>query len=269
MRKRVSLGARLGFILLAIGALLPASVEAQPFPGPVMNATGGGFLPPPPPPPPGAWGEVIFSNAKWLVIQNHDGQQFPIDYQKLQPISFLVRWPSSLTSLTNQSLVEAIGVDQGSNLVMTDHVDVFEGADQVLVKPTYQSVLPGSRPGPLTVIDPAYFYSNYLAWDFASQNSLYGWAYPVPPVAGNPAQLHVVGNPIAFHPLRLGLPGNNFAGVVPANGVLAVTQVTLGSPSMVQTGDIAFLIPASVTPQSLILSQLVVLKKIPWSQFSP
>ncbi|MBV8381171.1 MAG: hypothetical protein JOZ63_01110, partial [Planctomycetaceae bacterium] len=250
MRKRVGLGTRLGFILLAIGALLPSSVEAQPFPGPLMNATGGGLLPPPPPPPPGAWGEVIFSNAKWLVIQNHDGQQFPIDYQKLPPMSFLVRWPSSLFSLTNQSLVEAIGVDQGSNLVMTDHIDVFEGADQVLVKPTYQSVLPGSRPGPLTVIDPAYFYSNYLAWDFAAQNSLYGWAYPVPPVAGNPAKLHVVGNPIALNPLRLGLPGNNFATVVPANGILAVTQVTLGSPSMVQTGDIAFLIPASVTPQS-------------------
>ncbi|MBV8315078.1 MAG: hypothetical protein JOZ53_09080, partial [Planctomycetaceae bacterium] len=99
MRKRVGLGARLGFILLAIGALLPSSVEAQPFPGPLMNATGGGLLPPPPPPPPGAWGEVIFSNAKWLVIQNHDGQQFPIDYQKLPPMSFLVRWPSSLFSL--------------------------------------------------------------------------------------------------------------------------------------------------------------------------
>ncbi|MBV8610589.1 MAG: hypothetical protein JO034_24435, partial [Singulisphaera sp.] len=54
MRKRVGLGTRLGFILLAIGALLPSSVEAQPFPGPVMNATGGGLLPPPPPPPPGA-----------------------------------------------------------------------------------------------------------------------------------------------------------------------------------------------------------------------
>ena len=268
MRKRVGLWARLGLVLLAVGIIPLLPIRGQNFPGPLMNATGGGLLPLPPPPPQGAWGEVIFCNAKWLVIQNHEGQQFPIAYQPIPPRDFLVRWPSSLDNLTNQSLVEAIGVDQGSNLCQTDHIDVFEGADQTLVSPTYQSVLPGSRPGPLTVIDPAY--NRYLnAWDYAAQNSLYGWAYPVGPEAGNPALLHIVGNPVTFNPLRLALLGNNFAHVVPADGVLTITQVTLGSPSMVQKGDIAFLIPAEVTPQSLILSQLVVMKQTPRNQDSP
>ena len=29
-------------------------------------------------PPEGAWGEVINATARWIVIQNHSGQQYPI-----------------------------------------------------------------------------------------------------------------------------------------------------------------------------------------------
>src|SRR6516162_9994910 len=29
-------------------------------------------------PPQGAWGEVINATPRWIVIQNHSGQQFPI-----------------------------------------------------------------------------------------------------------------------------------------------------------------------------------------------
>ena len=42
-------------------------------------------------PPQGAWGEVINVTQRWLVIQNHAGQQFPISIDDIQ--EFLIRWP--------------------------------------------------------------------------------------------------------------------------------------------------------------------------------
>src|SRR5271157_3573526 len=45
-------------------------------------------------PPQGAWGEVINVTARWLVVQNHSGQQFPIAIDDIQ--EFLIRWPTSM-----------------------------------------------------------------------------------------------------------------------------------------------------------------------------
>ncbi len=90
---------------------------------------------PSPAPPQGAWGEVINVTSRWIVIQNHSGQQYPISVDDIG--EFLVRWPSSLDSLGPQSVVEAVGRDAGSNMVEVSHVDVFEGADRNLVlRPT-------------------------------------------------------------------------------------------------------------------------------------
>src|SRR6478736_6470194 len=88
-------------------------------------------------PPDGAWGEVINVTSRWIVIQNHAGQQFPIALEDIG--EFLVRWPINLDVLTNQSMVEAVGMNQGNNVVQTEHVDVFEGGDRTLVTPTYNS----------------------------------------------------------------------------------------------------------------------------------
>src|SRR4051794_36633203 len=44
-------------------------------------------------PPQGAWGEVINATSRWIVIQNHQGQQFPIAVDDIQ--EFLIRWPYS------------------------------------------------------------------------------------------------------------------------------------------------------------------------------
>src|SRR5262249_3605841 len=78
-------------------------------------------------PPQGAWGEIINVTSRWVVIQNHSGQQYPIAVEDLG--EFLIRWPSSLDALTPRSIVEAVGHDLGSNVVQTAHIDVFEGAD--------------------------------------------------------------------------------------------------------------------------------------------
>jgi hypothetical protein len=221
-------------------------------------------------PPQGAWGEVINVTSRWIVIQNRSGQQFPIAVNDIQ--EFVIRWPYSLAATTGQSVVEAIGQDGGSNVVHVNHVDVFEGRDRSLVRPTYNSILPSNMV--VTTVDPGF--NRYMSpWDYAGQNMLYGWAYPVPAnLSGIPSRLHVVGNVLDRDPagqlIRIGLPGNNFATVVPDNsGQMTVFQVTRGSSNFARKGDRAFLMPLQTAPRGLILSQLVLYKQVPLARFNP
>jgi hypothetical protein len=218
----------------------------------------------PPAPPQGAWGEVVMANTKWLVVQNHLGQQFPIAMDAVS--QFLIRWPTSVDQLTRESWIEAIGPDIGSNTLQTDHVDVFEGADRSLVTPTFASLLPNNRL--VTTIDPGF--NRFMnGFDIGAQNLLYGWAYPVMPnVLGIPARIHVVGNVISSSPLRASVLATNFVTVLPADpGVMAITQVTRGDSSFADKGDLVFLMPTDLTQRSVVLSQLVLYKKIPLRQF--
>jgi hypothetical protein len=220
-------------------------------------------------PPQGAWGEVINVTSRWIVIQNHSGQQFPIAVEDIN--EFLVRWPTGLDSLTNLSLVEAVGQELGNNVLQTEHIDVFEGGDRTLVAPTYQSLLPNNAV--VTTLDPG-FYRLMNPWDYGGQNMLYGWAYPVGAGGttrlGLPTRLHVVGNAINRSPLQLGIPGNNIATVIPFPGQgLSVTQVTRGNINFVRKGDYAFLMPQQIGQRGLILSQFVLYKNAPFRQFNP
>jgi len=205
-------------------------------------------------------------NNKWLVIQNQQAQQFPISLQGVS--QFMIRWPTTLDALTPSSLVEAIGEDQGSNTLVADEVVVYEGQAQSLVTPELRSLL-GNSNRPVTATDPGYF-RGVNAFDVGEQYSMYGWAFPVPP--GNPgmARLYAVGTVVNLDPLRLRVPGNNFATVLPpASTTIPITQVTRGSASFVKKGDLAFVMPMEVTPKTLLVSQLVIWKKIPLSQFVP
>jgi hypothetical protein len=217
-------------------------------------------------PPSGAWGEVINATTRWIVIQNHSGQQYPISIDDVG--EFLVRWPSSLDALTPQSVVEAVGQDIGSNTLQAAHIDVFEGSDRTLVAPTYMSLLPNNAI--VTAVDPG-FNKFMMGWDYAGQNMLYGWAYPVSPgLQGIPSRLHVVGTAVERFPLRIAIPGNNFAEIVPGNAIqLTVSQVTRGNISYVRKGDYAFLMPTQLNPKGLMLSQLVLYKTLPFRQFNP
>ncbi|MGO9465064.1 MAG: hypothetical protein ACLQVF_13035 [Isosphaeraceae bacterium] len=200
-------------------------------------------------PPQGAWGEVINVTPRWLVIQNHSGQQFPISVDDIG--TFLIRWPSSIANLGPRSVVEAVGISLGSNLVETPHIDVFEGADRTLIQPTYDTGFDGTM----------------LNWVFNTQNNLLnGWAYPLS--SGTPGtstdRLHVVGTVVERSPLRLSIPGNNVATVVPAANVqLTVTQVTRGSINAARKGDFAFIMPMSISSKGLVVSQLVLYKTVP------
>jgi hypothetical protein len=262
----------LGFLLLSLSVLLVSGDEAtaQP-PGAAVafDAVVGQPRGLPDLPPQGAWGEVINVTNRWIVIQNHSGQQFPIAIDDIQ--EFLIRWPTSFDALTGASWVEAIGQDVGSNVVRTNHLDVFEGSDRTLVAPTYNSILPNNMV--VTTLDPGF--NRFMnAWDYAGQNLLYGWAYPVPAnLSGIPARLHVVGNVVARDPqdqvIRVGLPGNNLATVAPdASGQMTISQITRGSSALARKGDYAFMLPLQITPRGLVVSQLVLYKRIPFAEFN-
>jgi hypothetical protein len=217
-------------------------------------------------PPQGAWGEVINVTTRWVVIQNHSGQQYPISVDDMG--EFLVRWPSSVDRLAAQTVVEAVGEDLGSNVVQVSHIDTFEGPDRSLVSPTFNSLLPNNVV--VTTIDPGF---NRLmnAWDYGGQSMLYGWAYPVRPgIEGIPGRLHVVGTVLQRDPLQLNVLGNNIATVVPIpSGSFTVSQVTRGSIAHIRKGDYAFLLPLELTPKGLTVSQFVLYKAIPFRQFNP
>jgi hypothetical protein len=218
-------------------------------------------------PPQGAWGEVINVTSRWVVIQNHSGQQYPISVNDLG--EFLVRWPSSIDALGNQSLVEAVGRHLGNNIVQTEHIDVFEGADQSLVQPAYNTIF--NNDAMAGIIDPS-FNQYYSPWHFGGGlNMLYGWAYPTgagltPDI---PTRIHVVGSPVNRSPVQLQVPGNNIATIAsPPAGGFTVSQVTRGNVAFIRKGDHAFLMPQAITPRGLVLSQFILYKTIAFRQFN-
>ncbi|WP_337177124.1 hypothetical protein [Paludisphaera sp.] len=273
-RLRIAIAAWLGLATACL-ALAPARATAQgfiddPLERAMEEALAGrpqrGAAGLPPAPPEGAWGEVINANERWIVIQNHIGQQFPIAVADIQ--EFLIRWPSRSDDISPTALVEAIGFSPGSNVVRTDHVDYFEGDDRSLVAPTYNEVLPNNMV--VTTLDPGF--NRFMnAWDYAGQNLLYGWAYPVPAgVGGNPGRLHVVGEMVMDQPMRLLVPGNIVATILPGDaGGISVTQITRGDSRFVRKGDYAFLMPIEARLRGLRVSQLVVYKPMPLRRFNP
>jgi hypothetical protein len=265
--------ARIGLVALVVswfGPGAPGRARAQNFPGPWNNLTAGGILPLPPPPPQGALGEVIFANSQWMVVQNKDGQQFPVAAGSIG--RFLIRWPADVRDLGPAVLVEAFGPELGSMTVQTDHIDLFVGSDQVLVQPGYSSVLPINRS--VTAIDPT-FQRHMNGFEIDKQNTLYSWVFPVSTGdSGIPSNMHVVGNSLAFGPLRVGVPGNNLATIVPPPGLgsYSISRVTQGSTSFARKGDFAFLTPIrgnAVGEKSLKLAEVVLYKKIRRDRYVP
>jgi hypothetical protein len=217
-------------------------------------------------PPQGAWGEIINVTDRWLVLQNHSGQQFPIAVEDID--EFLIRWPSSLDEISPQALIEAVGPTPGSNVVRVTHVDHFEGTDRMLVTPTYNELLPNNMA--VTAVDPGF--NRFMnAWDYGGQNMLYGWAYPVMPGAGgsgNPTRLHVVGSLLNRVPLQIAVPGNNMATVVPQANQFTVTQVTEGTTRLTRKGDYAFIMPREAKTRGLWVAQLVLYKNTSFRRFN-
>jgi hypothetical protein len=250
--------------LIAATASFPA--QAQQLAGADRNVNGfdlkqaGATLPPRP--DNGAWGEVIMANSKWLVVQNHRGQQFPIALDQIR--QFLIRWPITAGDLTEASVVESVGNDVGSNTFQTDHIDVFEGGDQSLVQPTYANLLPNV---PVVVtVDPGF--NRFMNGIETGAVLMNGWAYPPNPSnMGLATRLHVVGPVIDINPVRVRVLTTNVMTLVPDPSGFSMTQITRGDPDFAEKGDIVFLMPTDMTTRSVTLSQLILYKKMPRKDF--
>ena len=48
---------------------------------------------------------------------------------------------------------------------------------------------------------------------------------------------------------------------------MTVTRVTRGNSAFAEKGDLIFLMPTAMTPRTVVLSQAVLYKKIPITQF--
>jgi hypothetical protein len=200
----------------------------------------------------GSWGEIIMANAKWVVIQNQQGQQFPVSMESVG--TFMTRWPTSTDALTPASMIEVSGSDVTSNQIMTDHVDVFEGSAQNLVTPTTEI-----NQGFSLVLSP-------LGLGRSSASGA-----PNPGMAGiwgAPNVPTFVGRVMDTNPLQFSIGGNQIWTVVPGNQGISMTQVTLGTWSTIRKGDVVYFVPSSAGARSLVLGRMVLYKTIPFARFA-
>ena len=222
----------------------------------------------------GMWGEVIASTSRWIVIQNQEGQQFPLAADRIR--QFLIRWPSSVNDLSPASMVEATGVQTSTNSMMTDHIDVYEADAQNLVSPTIQSVA-GANGGPVQVNTSNFSFIDFETLNFGARNwtelpgsGTTNWTELPSIVQGGSLLLHVVGRSTGINPVQLSGFGPGTMSVTPGpSGAMTVTQVTLGTNSYAKKGDLVHLTADSASARGLDVSQLVLYKKIPLRRFQP
>lgn len=210
------------------------------------------------PPIDSGWGQVITITDEWLVLENGRGQQFPVALDSVNML--VVRWPTTLDRIGPTALVEVTGVDLGSNTVQTNHLDVYEGAARGLVTPTYLSTSGNGT------------FNTPLAFTFNA--GAYGAPFPGmdAPIQGGimmgPPQIHAVGSPIGLGPLRVATPSNIVVRVIPSASGMSISQVTAGTPGVIRPGDLAYFEVAALTPKTLVLSRMVVLKAMPMDRFA-
>lgn len=195
----------------------------------------------------GTWAEVLSVSPEWLVLQNADGQQFPVSMGSVG--MFLMRWPTSMDHVGPDALIEATGVDIGSNMIRTDHIDCYEGAARSLVTPTVQQLVGFNRV--------------LTAWDVDQMNTYGARYFLLPGEESIPNRIHVVGPIVGANPLQVAIGGNNALSVLPDLSGLTMSSITPGSIEMVNRGDMVYLVVDEALPKSLVVSQLVVYKKFP------
>jgi hypothetical protein len=203
--------------------------------------------------PRAGWAYVLSASPKWIVLQNDRGFQYPVSVPDIG--LFLMRWPITVDRIKADALIEANGIDQGSNRLQTNHVDVYQGAARDLVRPAMFSpsmvqILPN-------VSIQANLFQNMYQPMFGAANG---------PLMTNPrpSQMQIVGPMVNIVPpgIQLGLGNNNWATVVPANpaGGLSMSLVTMGLSSQLKRGDLVFYLADTAAPKGLVLLQLVVYK---------
>jgi len=210
----------------------------------------------------GEWAEVINVTPKWIVVQDEVGKQYPIASDRVR--QFLIRWPSSTATLTTASMIEVTGPDAGSNVIIAEHIDQYEGGAQTLVSPTVNNFYNNYG------FNYNYGYSQTMApWNVAPMTTFQSTYFGMPFGYATPLPLHVVGRALANDPVRVTGAGDNWYTVQPSSNGMTVTQVTVGNNSYARRGDLVYLILDNMSPRSLDVAQLVLYKKIPIGAFQP
>lgn len=204
--------------------------------------------------PQGQWAEIITATPTWLVLQNKQGQQFPVSLAAVR--LFLMRWPTSANRLAPDAWVEATGFNQGSNQIRTDHVDVLQGASRSLV--------PELK---LDSINERGQYLIPLLMD--TYSTAFGDDFRRPTPDRLPVFLHVVGPVINRSPLMVGSLDNTRFTVLGPQGDPDMSLITFGSPTFVRQGDVVWYDTADAGPRTLTLTQLMVYKNVPLDKFAP
>ena len=210
----------------------------------------------------GQWAEIINVTPKWIVVQDELGKQYPIASDRVR--QFLIRWPSSTGLITNASVLEVTGPNAGSNVIITDHVDQFEGDSRSLVAPrvanNYNNYGFNYNFGFSHTLSPydVDFYKTFGSTYFMQP---FGYAAPLP--------LHVVGRALGNDPVRIAGNGDNWFTVQPAESGMTVTQVTVGNNTYARKGDPVYIVLDAMGARSLDIAQLVLYKKIPLNAYQP
>lgn len=238
-------------VAVALSPFLFSSVPAS-AQGPFTGGAGMSGISAPTFEPDGFWARVITATPKWLVLENANGQQFPVSFNAIE--LFVIRWPATPMMAGPATLAEVTGLDLFNGGVLAGHVDLYDGSARALVSPTSLVLVGFNRV--LTPTNP--FQMN----GFGQFNLLPGEELI-------PQRRHVVGPVVSSNPLVIAVPGNQAAQVIPGGGGMSVTQVTIGSPSFVRPGDSVWCLPVGAGPQSLALGRMVVYKNEPLAQFIP
>jgi len=198
------------------------------------------------------WAEVLSVSPKWVVLQSADGRQYPVSAGALG--RFIVRWPILPSMVSATALVEAEGGSPSVNVVMTNNVEVYEGAARGLVTPTY---ITPTDAGIMRQYDATYTFG------FDSMNQFWSM-YPSQPsvnMQNVPLLTYIVAPVVNIFPLMLGSPSNQAIRVAPANGQsFRMTRIVMGTLDQLQPGDLVYAVPNSATPKGMGLSVMIVYK---------
>lgn len=198
------------------------------------------------------WAEVLSVTPKWIVLQTADGRQYPVSADSLG--RFIVRWPILPSMVSSTALVEIEGSSPTVNLILTENVEVYEGAARNFVTPSFLTPTDG---GILRQYDATYTFG------FDSMNQFWSMYPSQPAVAMQnvPLMTYMVAPVANIVPLMLGTPSNQILRVAPANGQsYNLTRIVVGSVDQLRQGDLVYAVPQAATPKSMGLSVLIVYK---------
>lgn len=198
------------------------------------------------------WAEVLSVTPKWIVLQTADGRQYPVAADSLG--RFIVRWPIQPSMVSPTALVEVEGASPSVNVILTDNVEVYEGAARGFVTPSF---LTPTDAGILRQYDATYTFG------FDSMNQFWSMYPSQPAVAmqNMPLMTYMVAPVVNIMPLMLGTPANQILRVAPANGrSYNMTRIVVGTLDQLRQGDLVYAVPQTATPKGMGLEVMIVYK---------